>query len=288
MSDAAPNRELPRTAAIAGAQLRLLFGRKRSGFWIALAIVLTQIVAAGTAGILFGVRIETGHEQEAARVMWSKVDEFSDELEFPFDEGVAAISVVALAALAWGLFWPFRVWTEERPQRRGYHWAMPVGRRRHDLLRTAVGLGALIAIILLLMTVAGITIALAGHGELVARFGALFWLDLLAGPALVYLLVSIAVVGSRRPALWLWGTVGGVAALASVLQAWQLDAARRLLGGLLVGPFGLLSTIGQPVVSQIADWGAYPAARWTAAWLAWLLLAGAALVAAASRRHRST
>ena len=61
----------------------------------------------------------------------------------------------------------------------------------------------------------------------------------------------------------------------------------RPLANLFLGRFGLFTTLGGPLVSEIAGRGSYPAAPWAFAWLCWLALAAAGVWLAASRRHRS-
>ena len=199
----------------------------------------------------------------------------------------AAAAVTAVAAFIWAFFWPFRVWREEKPQRRGYHWAMPVDRRTHDLLRVGAGLALLPVFVGLFVILAVGTAAVFGNTAGFPGWGGLFWLDLLAAPPLVYLLVSIPVVGSRHAAAWLWGTLGAAAALLSLLQAFGLVGLLASLLKLFLGRVGLLTTLGGPLVSEIAGRGSQPAGPWALAWLCWLALAVAGVWLAASRRHRS-
>ena len=197
------------------------------------------------------------------------------------------MAVAGIAAFLWAFFWPFRVWRQEPPQKRGYHWAMPIERRLHDLLRVAAGLALLPVIVAIFAVVAVATAAMSGHTAVFPSWGGLFWLDLFAAPLVIYLLVSIPVVGSRHPVAWLWGTVGVCAALVSLLQAVGLIGLLAPVAHLFLGRFGLFTTLGGPIVSEIAGRGSYPVGPWSLAWLCWLAFAAAGVWLAASRRHRS-
>ncbi len=276
----------PALGSVVRAQLRLILGRRPRAMWIALAIVLAQIVAAATGGILFGITIQSGPDQPT-RLFFSKVSDFAGDLDFAIDEGAVAVAVAAIGAFIWAFFWPFRVWRGENPQGRGYHWAMPVGRRTHDLLRVGAGLALLPVLTAILAIVAVATAAAFGHTAVFPGWGVLFWVNLFAGPPLIYLLVSIPVVGSRHPSAWLWGTLGAGVALVSLLHAAGLIRLTEPLFGLLLGRAGLLTTLGGPIVSEIAGWSGRPAAPWALAWLCWLALAAVGVWLAATRRHRS-
>ena len=279
-------RRLPALAAVARAQLRLILVRRPRPMLIALALVAAQIAAAAAAGILFGVTVRTGPDQPT-RFFFSKVSDFAGGLGFALDEGAAGVAVVALVSVIWAFFWPFRVWREERVERRGYHWAMPVDRRTHDLVRVAAGLALLPVLVAAFLLLALATALLFGHTAVFPTWGAIFFLDLFAAPLVVYLLVSIPVVGGRHPAAWLWGTLGAAAALFSLLQVFELTGLLAPLQALLLGRFGLFATLGEPLISEITGRGGGSVGPWALAWLLWMVLAAAGVWLAASRRHRS-
>ena len=286
MSGAETTRWPPALATVFRAHLRLILGRRPRPMLIALAIVVAQIVAAGAGGLIFGITVHSGPDQPN-RILFSRVADFEEELGFAIDEGAVAVIVAAVAAYVWAFFWPFRVWREERPQRRGYHWAMPVDRRQHDLLRVGAGLVLLPVGTALFALLAVATSTLFGHTGVFPGWGGLFWVNLFAAPPLIYLMVSIPVVGSRHPSAWLWGGMGAVAALISLLQAFALDNLMAPLRAVLLGSGGLLTTLGSALVSEFAGWGSRPAGPWVLAWLFWLAVAAAGVWVAASRRHRS-
>ena len=286
MSAGRTDRRPPLLAAVAQAQLRLILGRKPRAMMIALAIIAVQIFAAASGGILFGITIQSGHGQPS-RILFSKVSDFAGDLDFEIDEGAVAVALAGAAALVWGFFWPFRVWRAEKPQRRGYHWAMPLDRRVHDLLRVGAGLVLLPAITAIFVVLAVVISSIFGNTAVFPSWGGLFWLTMFASPLVIYLLVSIPAVGSRHPSAWLWGTLGVGVALFSLLQTFGLVGLLAPFLELLVGRFGLFTILGGPLVSEFAGWGSHPAGPWALAWFCWLALAAAGVWVAASRRHRS-
>ena len=285
MSDGTARR-LPALGDVARAQARLILGRRPRPMIIALIIILTQLVAAGSGGILFGVTIQSDHNQ-TTRVFFSKVSDFSDDVGFALDEGSVAVIVAALAAFIWAFFWPFRVWREEKPQRRGYHWAMPVERRMHDLLRIGAGLALLPLVTALFVLLAVLTAVAFGHTAVFPGWTALFWVNLFASPLVIYLLASIPVVGSKHPSAWIWGSLGAGAALVSVVHAMGFGELLLPPLRLLLGPWGLLTTLGGDLVAEFAGRGSYPAVPWALGWLFWAGLAAAGVWLAAPRRHRT-
>lgn len=178
--------------------------------------------------------------------------------------------------------WALSVWHSEEPARRAYHWALPVDRRIHDLLRILAG-GAWLGLFLLPMI--GITILLQLFGETPAGTGMpAFWIFVtyLTGPFTVYLLCSIPALRSDHPALWILGTpiagltlwgisaFGGAAPLAQAMHA------------VWIGPVGILRAIALPIAAEILGDGSTP--RWLPAAFLWLGLSLLAVVVASLRR----
>jgi uncharacterized membrane protein YhdT len=272
----------PSAGAVFRAQLALIAAPPRRGVWVALALVLAQIVALGAAGIVFGFSFDLEADgAKASSVVWTHVSDL--HLGFALDEGTAAALAAGLIAVAWGFLWPFRVWRDEPPSRRGYHRAMPVERRRHDLLRVAAGAVWLLAVSALLLVAALATALLSGHAGGLGALPATAWLAAFTAPLLVYLLVSIASVRCEHPAAWVWGTLALLAPLWSLLSLVGLGAAAVVVTGRL----GLHLALGGdgPNLALLSP----PAfTRWVAATLLWLALAAAGVWAAAARRDRSS
>ena len=72
-----------------------------------------------------------------------------------------------------------------------------------------------------------------------------------------------------------------------MLHAAGLVGLSTPLHGVLLGRGGLLTILGDALVSEIAGWGSRPAGPWALAWLCWMALAAVGVWLAASRRHRS-
>jgi hypothetical protein len=106
--------------------------------------------------------------------------------------------ISGLAALLGGSMWALSVWHGEPPQRRSYHWSMPVARGVQDLARVIAGALYLIAACAVLaaacavLAVTGgqwaLLVALSGHGALASFF---------AAPLIMYLLTSPVIMWSE-------------------------------------------------------------------------------------------
>ena len=189
----------------------------------------------------------------------------------------------SLALAIWGLVWPFRVWRDEPPSRRGYHWAMPVDRRRHDLLRVAAGAIWLGVVAVGVAAAAVVAAVAAGHA---GRLGALpipVWLSLFTAPLILYLAASIPAVRTERPALWTWGAVGVLPIVASL----GATRAFAFLNGLFFGRLGLVAAFAGCVPAVPPHFAPPSLGRWAAATLLWLAVAAAGVWAAASTRPRN-
>lgn len=272
--------------AVARAQLRLVAGRPKRGVAIGLALALAQIVALAAFGIVFGIHITIGQEETV--VQFSRVADFQEELEYPLDEGATAVLVAFACQLICGLFWPFHVWREETPGRRGYHWAMPVDRRTHDLVRVAVGALGLAAIGALLYGAALATALASGHAAGLGQFSLPFWLCLALAPLVPYAYASILTVRCQDPGAWLWGGAGAVLGLWALAAMLDLDAVQTVLYQVFAGPLGLARAAAGPVYDEIFHRGAAAGGPWLLAWAVWLALLAGGVVLAASTRPRSS
>lgn len=169
-----------------------------------------------------------------------------------------------------GLFAPMSVWKSEGPARRGYHWAMPVGRTRHTLLKCLAGWGWLMLLVASFL-VWGAVMAWATGGPIgvwiehrigtsqtgglqmlrTVRHGMAPWQWIVPFTAITitYLVGSILVLASDHPWVWLAGIFVGLLFLNATLTAAGADEAMRSLGTLLNGHYGLMpATSGMRVV----------------------------------------
>jgi hypothetical protein len=96
------------------------------------------------------------------------------------------------------------MWASEPPANRRYHWAMPVARERHDVLRVIAGAVWLIVAIAAFAATAWITEGAAVREHWLNN-APLYWLGMFLIAVLIYLLCSIAALLVARPLLWLAG-----------------------------------------------------------------------------------
>jgi hypothetical protein len=109
-----------------------------------------------------------------------------------------AFPLLCVVGAAWGVM----IWQNEAPSRRGYHWAMPVRRDQHDLLRVLAGAGVLLAGLAALLGIATIMALAGGYGAQLARLAPGVWLSFFAGPLIAYLLFSALAVATDHPVRW--------------------------------------------------------------------------------------
>lgn len=261
------------------AQLALIAAPPRTGIFIGLGIILLQLVSMASWGSIIGISIHLGEESQEEVIRLTHVTDLG------LAEGAGAM-LFALAALSiWAVFWPNRVWRNAGGQGRSYHWAFPVDRRLHDLLRVAAG-----AIWLLplggTMLVATVPVALAfGHGAELAQIPVSAWFAFFAGPLLLYLLSCIApLMKGRRRLLWLWLTLGAWVGLFALLG---LVGETSAFVELSVGPFGFFRAIAGPFFALAKAEAQYLKDPWLPAYLVWLTVALVGVLAAASDRGRT-
>lgn len=172
---------------------------------------------------------------------------------------------------------PFVAWRGEDPAHRAYHWAMPVPRAAHTLLKVGaawlwlvLGVAAYLAFIAIL---SWSTAAITGYWP-EARGPAWEWLVPFTAATVCYLLASALVVGSRHPWRWVFIVLGVWLFGAGYVDAMDLRELGRALAAIWSGRLGVQSVL-------IADVGRHAddASRLTW-WLAATALWGAgALVA---------
>lgn len=157
---------------------------------------------------------------------------------------------------------PFAVWRSESPSRRSYHWAMPIARGPHALLKMLAGwlwLMAAIAILALFAAVCGIAVDAITRapwhmGLILAWY---WWVLPFTAATLVYVALSILLIGSDHPWRWLagGGGVGFVFLSASAILSrpefrtwlWRVVMSSRYgMSGALFGSFYPLDASAWP------------------------------------------
>lgn len=277
---------LPSLTGIFRAQLVLAVAGRRWGIAVALTYVLGQTIALATAGMILGLAISSGEGETlvALGTRLSQIEELGPG--HLLDEGIASLMFAAAALAVWGFFWPFRVWRGEVPSRRGYHWAMPIDRMTHDLLRVAGGAVWLLVLALCVVSVALVASALAGHAGRFAELTPFFWFSVFAAPMLLYLFVSAALVRAEHPAGWVWGTLGGIFLVWTLVEVAGLGFPADAFGPLFVGRYGLLVALVGPVWRETVIGAVPTGGGWLVGWTIWAALAlTAVLIAARSGRR---
>ncbi|MBZ0112543.1 MAG: hypothetical protein K8J08_08790 [Thermoanaerobaculia bacterium] len=282
-----PAVETPTWTPIFKAQLRRTLGARRKLGWVFLAIIVAQIVALGSLGIVFGLHISTEVSQDTTQATVSplslgSLDEF--DMGGRVDEGLAAVWLAGAASLLLSLLWPIRVWAGEPASRRDYHYAMPVRRSHHDLTRVLAG-GVWVAVVSIsLVLVAVLTATLFDHTSLFSRLTPWFWLNLLIAPLLVYTLASIVYVrASSRPSAWLWGGFWALSLVVTTGAAVAPDLARTFARSPVLNP---IRTLIGPLFGEIAATTVTQGGDQILGWLLWSTIFLAGLWIAASTRPK--
>lgn len=156
-----------------------------------------------------------------------------------FTYGAAgAVPVFAMALLI-----PFGVWRSEDPSRRAYHWAMPVARGPHTLVKflsgwawLMIGTAVYLLFIVLLATIISL---ITGEPNHVASGPAWEWILAFTATTLAYLITSVAVIGSDHPWRWIGGTVIGYGILIGVFRSFGMVEMAQALNTISNGRYGL-------------------------------------------------
>jgi hypothetical protein len=198
----------------------------------------------------------------------------------------AALVFVVIAALI-----PFGIWQDEDPTRRTYHWSMPVSRHTHTLLKVFAGWTWTMALTAgLLGCIVGVTIIVervTGDPQGYApSFAPWVWLTPVAAATIAYALVSAAVVGSRRPFIWIIGIPAIYGGTLMLLSTMHLTDALASASSLWFGHVGAGAALGGQIADMTGNGGAGALSlhRWLSAVVVWGAIAGGLLVATSRRR----
>lgn len=153
--------------------------------------------------------------------------------------GATGFTLSLMIGLPAASIWALGIWAGEFPQRRSYHWSLPVSRPAHDLARVAAGVIYLVA--------AWVALALAVNGFVVGSNAIApdAWLAFFAAPVVMYFLtMPLTLWGDSRVVRWIIGFVmaWGIAVILDIPYVgeplirlfeapWGLEAA--LFGGLI-------------------------------------------------------
>lgn len=190
----------------------------------------------------------------------------------------------AIPMMLVGLLLPFGVWRNENPERRSYHWAMPIARGPHTLMKVMSGwlwLMAATAVYLIFLVAVGaamsyITGAFPHNGS-----AALWeWAIPFTAATVAYMLISIVVLASDHPWRWIGGLVIGDIVIIGFLQALKMRDVTSMLESITNGYYGLNSAL----FAQVNDFGGPSIQRWFGATALWGALGAMGVVIASYRK----
>ena len=154
--------------------------------------------------------------------------------------GVPLVVVAGLLGLPLAALWALLVWHGELPDRRSYHWSLPVPQPGHDLARIAGGAVWLLAAYLALAAGGAIVAATSGDWARFASIGPA-WTTFFAGPLVLYLVVSPLALWSNS--VWLRRVLAAVIVLGIFGAIGQLDVYRRVAEAVFGPGWGLATAL---------------------------------------------
>lgn len=190
-----------------------------------------------------------------------------------------------IIALLIAAIWPFSVWTDESPARRGYHYSLPAKRLTHDLARVVAGAIWILAVLAMVAAIAVLAFWFGGPPPPL-ELGVPIWGHFIGGTMILYLLTSSLCISAERPLWWLFG--GWLAfAVAFALANNFMPSVGRFLEALIgaSGDWGVFAA-ATAAVNRIA--GGPEATLPAGPLLLWLAVSVALLLLAASRHREAT
>ena len=192
------------------------------------------------------------------------------------------------------LFIPFGVWRTEDPSRRSYHWAMPVARGPHTIIKLLSGwawlmIASIVYFIFIVVLAAALSWA-SGSPNHVASGPAWEWALIFTAPTLGYLLLSVAAIGSDHAWRWTTGVVLGFWILIVIFAEFGIPDAAQWLSSLWDGSYGLRTALSGATADSAGPGGmvmrgSASLSNWLVAMPIWIIVSAIA-VAMVSYRHR--
>lgn len=204
---------------------------------------------------------------------------------------------LAIPIVLFGVLAPLAVWKDQGPSRRGYHWAMPVRRMKHDLTRVAMGwVWYMAALVLYFVWLVGISFVTGGiaHPNHAPQPLAWQWVVPFTAATVTYLFGTAVALSSDHPWRWFAGIgIGFLLVMLMVGAAGWMEGAQAVQN-VVYGRWGLYSVINGAVIEPRQETLAsgtvveihrsHPdPAAWLIATLLWLGLGAAATLVAARR-----
>ncbi|MGI8547142.1 MAG: hypothetical protein ACR2M1_07390 [Gemmatimonadaceae bacterium] len=200
-----------------------------------------------------------------------------------FSYGIGAAIPIALV----GLFVPFTVWRREDPSRRSYHWAMPIARVPHTLMKVLAGwlwlMAAVVVYLVFMIAIGWLMSVITGSTFHREWTGAWEWAVPFTAATVAYLLSTVAVLASDHPWGWIGGIGIGYLMVIVFLHALNMNDAARALTSVTDGYYGLGAAMFAKLETSRYG-GPASASRWIGSALIWGALGAAGVVIAAYRR----
>jgi len=264
-----PLHSMPRWRTVAGEQIRAvgLMTRKAGLALIALLVVLLVVVVQASIRErnTEGMQLRSGM-LEVAAAPWATI----------------AGIIAALFAIA--------LWRDEEPDRRSYHWMMPVEAPVHTLTKVLAGwMWLLAATAIGLMSIAligGLSSVITGLAMPPEIFTWSFWFVPITSITIAYVLVSAATVGTRQPLLWLAGVILLYSGSLLALEVLGYRATHDVVRTAFTGEYGISAALAGDIDRlDTAQLRMTPSiARWLGATALWGGLGALLLVATSYRR----
>jgi len=224
----------PSTSSVFWEQTKLILQvRRRQLLWILVPFYLFVFIielGGGVPGL-----IDRADDGRGIYLSWVP----ATEMGFNGDMGTLLFGWTLTLCL--GLIWPVFVWSGNAPEQRDYHWTMPIGKTKHDLIRFAAGGCILAAIVLMFLLEASLIRLLPAHTNLFQALSAGAWFNLLAGPLLYYTWATVAAVWSNRPGLTIIAAVFGMMVVVVLSKATPPSLLATAVDFLLQGPYSIQS-----------------------------------------------
>ena len=172
----------------------------------------------------------------------------------PEGERHVAMMMVAVAfhplLLLIALSWAFSAWRDDPPKDRQYFWLHPVGRTSHTAARSVAAGLWLLAVVAVIAAVIIVTILVTQGGS--ADFGsARFWVYVIAGISLAYIVSSITPVLSNRPGVWLVVLIALIVITDAVATMREIEWLKRAVDVFNDGKYSLGTALSGPSVEAM-------------------------------------
>lgn len=196
-------------------------------------------------------------------------------------------SAIPMALVA--IFLPFGVWRGEDPSRRAYHWAMPVGRGLHTLIKLLSGwvwlMAATVVFVVFIIGVGAVMEYITASQVRVAEIPLWEWAVPFTAATVAYLLSSVVVLASDHPWAWIGGVGIGYIIAIALLKELNMNAAAHALRSVTEGYYGLAAAMFANL--ETSHFAPPSAARWAASAVVWGALGAAGCAVAAYYRRQA-